>query len=183
MDTYKETYNFNNPYPAYHCGGLMALYAAIQNAFNGRMNSSVVTRYYASASQTPGLVLGQLSKLANYHLDSLKKGTYWQRSRYKLYSKELLNVSSAISANAVPETLALKEQSIFVLGYYQMSAELERKQNEQDAKKSVQKNQDADAETKNAENGEGNQMTMKSYSGDADGEQMSMDGYSSKSGN
>ena len=37
------------------------------------VNASIIDRYYASAIQTPALVLGQLSKLSNHHLGKLSE--------------------------------------------------------------------------------------------------------------
>jgi len=64
--------NEEHPDPAYHCGRLMAVLAEIQQAALGRVNASVVQRYYAAASTTPALVLGRLVRTSNYHLDKIK---------------------------------------------------------------------------------------------------------------
>lgn len=64
-----EEYNFNLPSTAYHCGGLMAVYAAIQKAAMPDVNTGIVERYYASAIQMPALVIGQLSSRSNHHLE------------------------------------------------------------------------------------------------------------------
>ncbi|MDD2629628.1 MAG: type I-C CRISPR-associated protein Cas8c/Csd1 [Limnochordia bacterium] len=38
------------------------------------MGAGVVQRYYASASSTPALVLGRLTRTSQYHLDKLDAG-------------------------------------------------------------------------------------------------------------
>ena len=60
--------NPEHPNRAYHLGRMVAVDACIQQAALGKVNAGIVERYYASASQTPALVLGQLDKLANHHL-------------------------------------------------------------------------------------------------------------------
>ena len=111
-----ETYHYDNPNAAYHCGGLMALYARIQEKALGSVGASVVERYYASASQTPALAIGQLSRLANHHLDKMEKGlAVW-------YHKQIERVASSIRGDSFPQTLDLAGQANFALGYYQMWA-------------------------------------------------------------
>ena len=53
-----EEYNLNLSNPAYHCGGLMAVYAAIQRTAMPEVNTGIVERYYASAIQMPALAIG-----------------------------------------------------------------------------------------------------------------------------
>lgn len=150
----KDVYNYGNPSAAYHSGGLMALYAAIQEAGLGDVGANVVQRYYAAASQSPALAIGQLSRLANYHLGKMDKGlAVW-------YQRRIEDVVSAIHGNAFPATLDLRGQSLFALGYYQMGAMLTKERLEARARKQEKAAlaQDADA-----------QITMKQDSGMADG--------------
>ena len=69
-----EEYNLNLRNAAYHCGGLMAVYAAIQRTAMPNVNTGIVERYYASAIQMPALVIGQLSSRSNHHLEKIKNG-------------------------------------------------------------------------------------------------------------
>lgn len=124
-----EKYNMKHPNPAYHCGGQMAVYAAIQHAAMPDVNTGIVQRYYASAIQMPAMVMGQLSHRSTHHLN--KMGNQWLAGEYQKLLAEL-NVALG---NTVPVTLTLEEQSYFALGYYQMSAELNRMKSERIAKK------------------------------------------------
>jgi CRISPR-associated protein Csd1 len=127
-------YNLQHSEPAYHCGGLMAVYATIQQRAMPDVNAGVILRYYSSASRTPALVLGQLDRLSKYHLDKLDKPFFYQRKTAELY--EALG-------NVVPVTLNLKEQSYFALGYYQKWAELHQPtEKKQDAESTNQENQE-----------------------------------------
>ena len=151
-------YNMQSKSVPYHCGGLMALFAEIQNAAMGEVNASVVERYYASAIQTPALVIGQLSKLSNFHLNKLDDA---KKGLSILLRRNLLEVSAAIPADALPATLKLEEQSAFALGYYQMGAKLNREWNERRA---------ANAEKANGDS----QAVIDGYPVETDGEQMTI---------
>ena len=113
-----EEYNFNLPSTAYHCGGLMAVYAAIQKAAMPDVNTGIVERYYASAIQMPALVIGQLSSRSNHHLEKIENG--WLADKYR---EKLQEISVALGTS-IPATLNLEQQSYFALGYYQMGAKL-----------------------------------------------------------
>ena len=119
-----EEYNFGLSNAAYHCGGLMAIYAAIQkNAMPG-VNTGIVERYYASAIQTPALVIGQLSSRSNHHLEKMENK--WLANQYQ----EKLQKLSVALGTAIPATLNLEQQSYFALGYYQMGAKLNQEKKE-----------------------------------------------------
>lgn len=116
----KPYLNEEHPSPAYHCGRLMAVYAALQRAALGDVGAGVVQRYYAAASATPALVLGRLARSSQFHLNKLEGGlTYW-------YESALSQIWSQLGDGA-PRTLDLEEQSLFALGYYQQLADLRTK--------------------------------------------------------
>ena len=117
-------YNKNHPNAAYHCGAVMAICAAIQSTAMPDVGAGVIQRYFASAMQTPALVLGQLSKLSNYHLDKID-------NRYvsQMFREKLADAWKQVG-DAVPAVLNLEQQSYFTLGYYQMSALLNREKAE-----------------------------------------------------
>ncbi len=119
-----EEYNLNLSNAAYHCGGLMAVYAAIQRAAMPEVNTGIVERYYASAIQTPALVIGQLSSRSNHHLEKIENK--WLADKYR---EKLQQISVALGAS-IPATLNLEQQSYFALGYYQMGAKLNQEKNQ-----------------------------------------------------
>lgn len=119
-----KEYNIELDNAAYHCGGLMAVYAAIQKAAMPDVNTGIVERYYASAIQMPGLVIGQLSSRSNYHLEKMENK--WLANQYRLKLQEV----SAVLGTRIPATLNLEQQSYFALGYYQMGAKLTQEKNE-----------------------------------------------------
>jgi CRISPR-associated protein Csd1 len=107
--------NEDHPHPAYHCGRLMAVYAALQRRAQGDVGAGVVQRYYAAASSTPGLILGRLARLGQFHLAKLEPGlAHW-------FESKLAGIWNRIK-DQPPTTLTLEEQSLFALGYYQQMA-------------------------------------------------------------
>ena len=119
-----EEYNLNLTNAAYHCGGLMSVYAAIQRAAMPDVNTGIVERYYASAIQMPALVIGQLSSRSNHHLEKIDNT--WLAGQYQ----EKLQQTSVALGSSIPATLNLEQQSYFALGYYQMGAMLNKEKNE-----------------------------------------------------
>ena len=107
--------NPDHPDPAYHCGRLMAIFAALQYRALGNVGAGVVQRYYAAASSTPALVLGRLTRSAQFHLDKLERGGAY-------YFEGLLAEVWSHIRDRVPATLSLEQQSLFALGYYQQIA-------------------------------------------------------------
>ena len=156
-----EEYNMRSASVPYHCGGMMAVFAQAQEAALGEVNAGIVARYYASAMQSPALVLGQLSKLSNYHLDKLDGS---QKGLAVIFRKNLEEIASAIPSDTLPTALKLEEQSAFALGYYQMQAKMnrewrERRASNQEAKRAGSSISDEVA----VEADEEMQMTLDNY--------------------
>jgi CRISPR-associated protein Csd1 len=117
-DTQMTAYlNPDHPEPAYHCGRLLAVLASLQRAALGDVGAGVVQRYYAAASQTPGLILGRLVTNARNHLGKLEAGLAWW------YEERIADVMSRLGDRA-PRILDLEGQGLFALGYYQQLAAL-----------------------------------------------------------
>jgi CRISPR-associated protein Csd1 len=112
--------NKEHPEAAYQCGRLLAILASLQKSALGDVDSGVVQRYYAAASQTPGLVIGRLVANAQNHLNKLKK---WQAEHYQ---EQLAEVHSKLK-DSIPKILDLEGQSLFALGYYQQIASRPKK--------------------------------------------------------
>lgn len=117
-DTTVTTYlNPDHSDPAYHCGRLLAVFANLQRAALGDVGAGVVQRYYAAASQTPGLILGRLAANARNHLGKLEGGlAFW-------FEGKIADVMSRLGDRA-PRILDLEGQGLFALGYYQQLAAL-----------------------------------------------------------
>jgi CRISPR-associated protein Csd1 len=120
-----ENYNMSpTKHSAYHCGGIMAVYAAIQKDAMGDVNAGVVERYYASAIQTPALVMGQLSRLSQYHIDKIREKDKSRAGKHAGVYQRYLKQLYTMLGEDIPTALSLPEQSYFALGYYQMFAKM-----------------------------------------------------------
>ena len=109
--------NREHPEPAYHCGRLLAIFSSLQRAALGDVGASVVQRYYAAASQMPGLIIGRLTINARNHLGKLDGGlAHW-------YENQIADVMGRLGDGA-PRILDLNGQGLFALGYYQQLASL-----------------------------------------------------------
>lgn len=117
--------NEEHPHPAYHCGRLMAVLADLQYAALGGVGAGIVQRYYAAASTTPALILGNLTRTSQFHLNKLDGGlTHW-------YEDRIAHIWGRIK-DRLPKTLTLEEQSLFALGYYQQKAARKAKKEDSD---------------------------------------------------
>lgn len=106
--------NPEHPDTAYHCGRLLAELERVQYAALGKVNSTVVDRYYGAASSKPALVFGQLLGGAEPHLAKLADG------RRAGLRTSLTEVCARIAD--FPKTLTLQQQAIFSLGFYHQKA-------------------------------------------------------------
>ncbi|MCX5999797.1 MAG: type I-C CRISPR-associated protein Cas8c/Csd1 [Chloroflexi bacterium] len=112
--------NEEHPSPAYQCGRLVAVLAALQRSALGDVGAGLVQRYYAAASTTPALVLGSLTRTSHFHLNKLEPGlAYW-------YEDKIASIWGRLK-DGLPRTVSLEEQSLFALGYYQQMADLRTK--------------------------------------------------------
>ena len=114
----KAYINPDHPEPAYHCGRLLAVLAELQYAALGDVGAGVVQRYYAAASQMPGLILGRLVRNAQFHLNKPDKP--WLGSKFE---KPMMEIVGNLK-DRFPQTLNLEGQGLFALGYYQQLAAL-----------------------------------------------------------
>lgn len=123
-ETIMETLNMQNSSAAYQAGRMMAVFAAIQSeAMGPNLGAGVIQRYYASASATPALVIGTLSKLSQYHLGKIENKSYAKRFDGML-NEIAQTVGLYCEGNRFPDTLTLAQQAEFALGYYQQRAEI-----------------------------------------------------------
>lgn len=120
----KEGLNRQNRSAAYQCGRLMAVYSVIQEKAMPEVNAGVAERYYAAAMTGPGLVIGKLSQLSQYHLAKLERGLA------VYFDKILTEIYQSIGGQDIPNVLTMIQQTEFALGYYQQKAEIYSKKKE-----------------------------------------------------
>ena len=110
--------NPNRPDPAYLCGRLLAVLEEIQEkAADGKINTTIVDRYYGTASTAPATVFGRLIHLSQHHLGKLRS-TKWGNKKYQKKLSEVLG-----GLDEFPTTLSLPKQGLFALGYYHERAD------------------------------------------------------------
>ena len=113
-----------HPEPAYRCGQLFALLEKSQLDALSDLNATIKDRYFASASATPALIFPRLFRLHQHHLAKLEQPG-------KIYYGRL--IGHAMRAPfSFPRQLALEEQGLFIVGYYQQQCELYSKKNKPD---------------------------------------------------
>ncbi len=104
---------------AYLCGRLLAELAEIQYQALGDISSSIIDRYYGTASSAPASVFGRLLRGAQPHMAVLnrdKKGAYFR------LDEQLQEILSHFEEKKFPATLDLMAQGRFALGFYQQRA-------------------------------------------------------------
>jgi CRISPR-associated protein Csd1 len=103
--------------PAYVSGRILALLGQIQKKAIPSIKVGVIESYYASASVSPGLILGRLIRTALIaHLPKIKPDPlrHW-------FDNQLSGLI-AILNESPKRTLTMEEQTLFALGYYQQRA-------------------------------------------------------------
>jgi CRISPR-associated protein Csd1 len=107
--------NPDHPAQAYHLGRALALFDAIQYQALGKVNASVVDKFYGTASAAPAVVFPLLHRLAQHHLRTIhaqKKGTHNELALEQVMDK----------ISDPPPVLTLPEQGLFALGFYHQRA-------------------------------------------------------------
>jgi CRISPR-associated protein Csd1 len=102
----------NQTHPAYLCGRLFAVLDRIQQLAIGP-NATIVDRFFGTASSAPATVFGRLVRGAQPHLAKLRKT---RPGAHVVLERRLEEVMQGLPG--FPATLTLKEQGLFVLGYY-----------------------------------------------------------------
>ena len=111
---------------AYVLGRIFAVWEHIQEEANRGINATIKDRYFDSACATPARIFPILQKLSGHHLRKLE-------DRKKIYfEKQLTSLMGKINAGAIPNILQLKDQGMFILGYYhQVQARYTKKEDKE----------------------------------------------------
>jgi CRISPR-associated protein Csd1 len=109
--------------PAYLCGRALAEIDAIQRSALGKVNATVVDRYFGATSSRPATVLGMLVRNAQDHLKKLRGSN---EAAAIAHDRRLGEVLDRLSAVPIPATLSLTDQTLFCLGFYHQRAEARR---------------------------------------------------------
>jgi CRISPR-associated protein Csd1 len=107
----KMALDIENKNPAYLCGRLFAVLENVQQRASGYgLNRTIKDAYFTSASTRPATVFPKLLTLSQHHMAKMDNDRYADESISQIVNE---------LGSEFPNTLALKEQGIFMLGYYQ----------------------------------------------------------------
>lgn len=132
-----ESVNEDHPSVAYHCGRLLAVLDAVQRKAIKNIETTVVDRFYGTASTAPASVFGRLINGSIPHLSKIKGD---DRAAYNALHERLERITLKVGDD-LPTTLTPKDQALFGLGYFhqratdraQARANTERRQTERDS--------------------------------------------------
>ena len=110
-----------NKNQAYLCGRLFAVLERIQKQALGDLNRSIKDAYFASAASKPSLVFPKLITLSQSHMKKLSE------SSAVFYNKLMEEIIGKLNGE-FPDTLMLKDQGRFMIGYYQQDQAFYQKQ-------------------------------------------------------
>lgn len=100
---------------AYQSGRLLSMIGEIQRAALGKINTTVIDRYYGAASSRPATVFPNLIRGAQPHLSRLR-GNEARRGLAVDLERKLTQILSQMAE--MPRTLDMNQQAEFALGYY-----------------------------------------------------------------
>ncbi len=106
---------------AYLCGRLLAQLDYIQYKALGKVNATIVDRFYGTASTAPAVVFPRLLRGAQPHLATIRQKRNKQTTGYMDYlDRELTKLLEDLPS--FPSILALDRQGMFALGFYHQKA-------------------------------------------------------------
>ncbi len=111
--------------PAYLCGRLLAELDYVQYAALGKLNTTLVDRYFGAASTSPATVFGMLLANANKaHLPKLRKSKPGVHQALQKRLEEIVapSLKQPLGLDHFPPTLSLQDQGLFALGFYHQRA-------------------------------------------------------------
>jgi CRISPR-associated protein Csd1 len=111
--------DLDNPSPAYRCGRLLSVLETVQRLAVPGAKSTIVDRFFGTASSAPASVFGRLLRGAQPHLAKLERD---KPGAHIALQRRLEDIQAGIAAAGFPRTLTLEEQGIFALGYYHQRA-------------------------------------------------------------
>lgn len=113
--------------PAYLCGRMLAILEEAQRrASRGKLNTTLVDRYYGAASTAPAATLGALLGLAETsHLPKIRKENRGHRQLETLLEEVMAGFDKP---EDIPRTLTLNQQAEFALGFYHQRAAFRKRQ-------------------------------------------------------
>jgi CRISPR-associated protein Csd1 len=119
----------DNMNEAYLLGRLFASLESIQRATNPNINSTIKDRYFNAACATPQAVFVRLLGLSNFHIKKLYREKTGLAVVLEKERGEIIDSLNAKETGFFPVRLSLKDQGMFIGGYYHQTQEKFRKIN------------------------------------------------------
>ena len=119
-EDYMVQLDSNNTDPAYLCGRLLAVLEEAQREAIRGLNTSLVDRFYGTASSAPLSVFPTLVRGSRAHLSKLRRDN--PGAHFAIDSRMEDILTKVTAEKGFPKSLNLKEQGIFALGYYHQRA-------------------------------------------------------------
>ena len=117
QEDYMVQLDSGNTDQAYLCGRLLAVLERAQRTAIKNLNTTIVDRFYGTASTAPQSVFSRLLRGSRAHLSTLERDN---RGAYNAIQTQMEEVMSEIKA--FPKTFSLEQQGLFALGYYHQRA-------------------------------------------------------------
>lgn len=109
--------NVENYDPAYLCGRLFCKLEDLQKrASDYTLNRTIKDSYFTACATRPAVTFPKLLSLAQHHLAKLDK-------KAAFYADKEISEIIGLLGNEFPTILPLKDQGVFMLGYYQQKTE------------------------------------------------------------
>ncbi len=115
-DRTMATHNEEETHPAYLCGRLLAQLNHIQYKALGKVNTTIVDRFYGTASTAPALVFPRLLKGAVPHLATIRSKA--GNNPYISYQEQELALLVEKLPPSFPPVFELVDQGRFALGFF-----------------------------------------------------------------
>ena len=109
------------------CGQLLAILEEIQNqhAYPKRLNTTLVDRFYGTASTAPQSVFGRLLSMATKaHMPKLRKKRFKKHDELEILLENLNE--KIMAAHGFPKIFNMREQAEFALGFYAQRAKFRK---------------------------------------------------------
>ena len=137
-EDYMVQLDSTNTDPAYLCGRLLAVLEEAQREAIRGINTSLVDRFYGTASAAPLSLFPTLVRGSRAHLSKLRRDN--PGAHFAIDSRMEDILTKVTAERGFPKSLSLKEQGVFALGYYhqrahdreQMREAVERRRNSGD---------------------------------------------------
>lgn len=112
-----EQLDLENPSSAYRCGRLLSILERAQELALPGINTTIVDRFFGTASTAPASVFSRLVRGAQPHLSKLKRDRPGAQIALQHQLEEVLS-----GLKTFPLVLTLEDQGLFALGYYHQRA-------------------------------------------------------------